>query len=178
LKQYRDTSRKEEGNVGIEVFEQIGRPGHFVIVEMWADQKALDAHELTSHTTRLHSTLEPVRVSDYDERPYNMLTIASAGAVMNPQAIYVIAHVDTTNPNTAQELLQHLATESRKDPGCLRFDVLQHATHNNHFTVIEAWHGGKALEDHVQTSHAREYRDSLHAISGGPLDERFYKLVS
>src|SRR5215831_5387135 len=177
LKQYRDASRKEEGYLRTESFEEIGRPGHLTFVEVWRDQKALDSHEMSASTKRFRDTLETVRISDYDERPYTALTIQPASNVMDAQATYVITHVDTLNPTSGQELLERLATASRKESGCLRFDVLQHASRKNHFTVIEAWKTRKALDDHVQTVHAREYRDGLHAISGGPLDERLYKLL-
>src|SRR5471030_450693 len=43
LKQYRDTSRHEDGYLRLELLEQFGRPGHFSIVETWKDQKAFDA---------------------------------------------------------------------------------------------------------------------------------------
>ena len=44
LRQYRETSRKEEGNVRLEVLQQHGRPTISVLLETWKDQKALDAH--------------------------------------------------------------------------------------------------------------------------------------
>ena len=50
LRQYREASRKEEGNVRLEVLQQHGRPDHFVLLETWKDQKALDAHGMA--TTR------------------------------------------------------------------------------------------------------------------------------
>src|SRR5215510_15379457 len=38
LRQYREASRKEEGNVRLEVLQQNGRSGHFVLLEMWKEQ--------------------------------------------------------------------------------------------------------------------------------------------
>ena len=61
------------------------------------------------------------------------------------------------------------------DGGNLRFDVLQHATRGNHFTVIETWSGQKALDDHAAATHTRQYRDELQPLTGSPLDERIYK---
>src|ERR671918_695184 len=40
LKQYRDASMKDHGAVRIDVYEEIGQPGHLVIVERWADASA------------------------------------------------------------------------------------------------------------------------------------------
>ena len=68
LKQYRDASRKDDGYVRLELFEQIGRPGHFAILETWRDQKASDAHGMAADAKQLLSTLQPIRSSGYDQR--------------------------------------------------------------------------------------------------------------
>ena len=52
LKQYRDASRGQDGFMRAEFFEQIGRPGHFAIVETWRDQKAFDAGLNNTTTAR------------------------------------------------------------------------------------------------------------------------------
>lgn len=179
LKQYRDTSRKEDGYVRFELLEQVGRPGHFAIVEMWKDQKAFDAHGMAPPVKQFLETLRPIRLSDYDQRPYKALTVASATAAGNGQAIHVVAHVDTVGGAQADApgLLKRLAEASRQEQGCLRFDVLQHTMRPNHFTVIGIWQSQKALDAHAAAPHTKQYRDGLQPISGSPLDERLYKGV-
>src|SRR5687767_8424792 len=49
LKQYRAASGRESADARVDAFEQIGRPGHFVVLEQWKDQATLDAHRLTAH---------------------------------------------------------------------------------------------------------------------------------
>ena len=80
LKQYRDASRKEDGYVRLDLLEQIGRPGHFAVVETWKDQKAFDAHGMAAPVKQFRDALQPIRLSGYDERPYKILTVASASA--------------------------------------------------------------------------------------------------
>src|SRR6266571_3492944 len=63
LKQYRETSRKDEGYGSVELFEQIGRPGHLAILETWTGQKAFDAHGMAAHTKKLLGQLESARLS-------------------------------------------------------------------------------------------------------------------
>src|SRR5262245_45317195 len=46
LRQYREASRQDEGNMRLEVLQQSGRPDHFALVEMWQDQPAFEAHGL------------------------------------------------------------------------------------------------------------------------------------
>lgn len=176
LKQYRDASRKEEGYVRLDVFEQTGRPSHFAIVEAWRDQRAFDAHGASAQK-QLRDTLQPIRVSDYDQRPYKTLAVGTAPATTNGQVVSVVTHVDVApNPQVAV-LLKRLAEESRQDEGNVRFDVLQHTMRANHFTVIETWRNQQALDAHVATAHTKQYRDELAPMTGSPLDERVYKAV-
>jgi quinol monooxygenase YgiN len=178
FKPYRDTSRKEEGFVRMELFEQDGRPGAFCIIETWASQRAFDAHAAAMHTKEWRSKLDPIRLSDYDQRPYKALSLIPAQAASNDRATYVIAHIDIGGQGTnAPELLRRLAETSRKESGNLRFDVLQHSVRANHFTVIEAWQNERSLGGHVAAAHTRQYRDALGPIAGSPVDQRIYKAV-
>ena len=179
LRQYRDTSRREDGYVRFDVLEQVGRPGHFVIVERWRDQKAFDAHGMAAHVKPFRDAFQSIRLSDYDQRPYKTLTVASATAVANGQAVYVVAHVDTVGGSQADApgLLTRLAEASRKEPGCLRFDVVQHTMRANHFTIIEIWENQKTHDAHAAALHTKQYRDGLQPMSGSPLDERLFKAV-
>lgn len=176
LEQYRDASRKQDGLVRVEFFEQIGRPGHFAIVETWRDQKAFDARDVAAQK-QLLGALQPIRVSDYDQRPYKTLTTAPGSASTSRQAVYVIAHVDVTPSPQVPLLLRRLAEASRQEAGNLRFDVLQHTMRANHFTVIEGWRSQQALDSHVAAAHTRQYRDELQPMTGSPLDERVYTSV-
>jgi len=177
FKQYRDTSRKQEGFLRFEAFEQVGRPGRLAVLETWTNQKAFDAHAAAPETKEWLSKLDPIRLSDYDQRPYKTLTQGSPSAA-NERATYVITHVDIGGQGTnVLDLLKRLAETSRKEDGNLRFDVLQHAMRANHFTVIEAWQNQKALDAHAAAGPTRQYRNGLGPISGSPLDERIYKVA-
>jgi quinol monooxygenase YgiN len=177
FKQYREGSRKDDGFVRFEFFEQVGRPGHLSIIETWANSKAFDAHTAAAHTKEWRSKLDSIRLSDFDQRPYKTLSLSTPGpGAANDRATFVITHVDIGGQGTnAADLLKRLADASRKEEGNVRFDVLQHTMRANHFTVIEAWQNQKALDTHAAAKHTREYRDGLNPIAGSPLDERIYK---
>ena len=86
LKQYRDASRKDDGYVRIELFEQVGRPGHFAIVETWRDQKALDARGRGAEAAAGRAPADPrqrlrsAALQDLDGR-------ASAAAAEQPRGL-------------------------------------------------------------------------------------------
>jgi quinol monooxygenase YgiN len=178
FKQYRDASRKDEGFVRLEFFQQVGRPGHFAVIETWANPKAFEAHAAATHTKEWRSKIDAIRLSDYDQRPYKTITTGPAPSAPNEKAVYVVTHVDIGGQGTnAPELLKRLADASRKDEGNLRFDVLQHAMRANHFTVIEVWRNRQALDAHAAATHTRQYRDGVGPIAGSPLDERIYEVA-
>ena len=176
LKQYRDASRKQDGFGRLDLFEQIGWPGHLAIFEVWRDQAAFEAHNAAAQKALL-DTLQPIRVSGFDQRPYKTLTVAPAGPPAASGSISVVAHVDVSQDPRVPVMLRRLAEASRQEPGNLRFDVVQHTMRANHFTVIETWRNQQALDAHTATVHARQYRDELQPMTGSPLDERVYKAV-
>jgi quinol monooxygenase YgiN len=177
LKQYREASRKDEGYVNIELFEQIGLQGHIAVLETWNDQKALEAHASAPHTKQMQSKLEPIRLTEYDQRPYRTLAGGPAPAA-NDRAISVLTHVDIAGPaGEGPAMLRRLAEASRKEEGNLRFDVLQHAMRMNHFTIVETWQSQKALDAHAAAAHTKEHRNGMLPMLGSPRDERFYKVV-
>jgi quinol monooxygenase YgiN len=175
LEAYRDELRRQTGCIAVELFAQVGRPGHFAVLETWRNQAALDARDGAAKKA-LMEALAQIRVSDYDERPYKPLTLAAdkGAGPGRTQGVFVIAHVDVAPNTEAPALLQKLAEASRQEPAGLRFDVLQHAQRANHFTVVEHWQSQTALDTHVSAAHTRAYRDALQPLTGSPLDERTF----
>ena len=176
LKTYRDTSAREGGHIRVDVFEQVGRPGHFAVVESWRDQGAFDAHAGSPATRQFQQAIEKIRVSGYDQRPYKALSVATPRASAG-SAVHIVSHVDFAGAGAlaaAPGMLQQQAEASRREQGNLRFDVLQHAMRANHFTVVESWASQAALDAHAAANHTRQYRDTLQPITGSPLDERVY----
>jgi quinol monooxygenase YgiN len=179
LRQYRDASRREAGVLRLELLQRTGRPGHFVLLEEWRDEKALEAHQRADHTRRFRDALEGLRVSPYDERRYSGLAVGSPAPATAGSATYVVTHADAVpaGKDEAVRLLTRLVEASRRERGHLRFDVLQQDSRQNHFTVVEMWNDPKALEAHVSSAQTRQFRDDFQALSGALWDERRYNIV-
>jgi len=176
LRRYREAIGKTASSTRIEIFEQSGRTGHFVVVETWRDQAAFDARDSAARS-QLAGALAPIRVSGYDERTYKNLATAPAVTAPSRGTLYVISHVDVLPNPEVPEMLKRLADASRKEDGNLRFDVVQYSVRPNHSTVIEQWRDQKALDAHVATAHTRQYRDEIQPLTGSPLDERVFTAV-
>jgi quinol monooxygenase YgiN len=67
-------SRQEAGNALFLATVQPNRNNHFTIIELWKDEKALDAHAVAEHTKKFRDTFGPFSGALFDERIYKSLT--------------------------------------------------------------------------------------------------------
>jgi len=178
LKQYRDASRKENGNMRADIAQEIGRTNRFVVLEIWKDQAALDAHGKAAGTTAFRDKLKTIQNAPYDERVHNGFNVGPNGPVAKG-AVVVVSHVDVPPPKKDEVIaaLNPLAEASRKGGGNQRFEVVQQTSRPNHFTVIESWKDQKAYDGSRSADAQRQFRDKLGPILGALYDERVYRAL-
>jgi quinol monooxygenase YgiN len=178
LRQYRDATRKEAGNVRTGVGQEIGRANRFVVLESWMDQAALDTHGNSAATTAFRDKFKAIQNAPYDERIHSGLTIADSPAGVKG-VVYVVSHVDVPPPKKEEVIaaLNPVADASRKDASNLRFDVWQQTSRPNHFTVVEAWKDQQAYDARGSASPQRTFRDTLGPMLGALYDERLFKTI-
>lgn len=71
LKTVAEESRKDEGNIRYEVFQESSpRTNHFTVFATWRDAKAFESHEVTAHVRRFREALAPMLGAPYDDRLY------------------------------------------------------------------------------------------------------------
>jgi quinol monooxygenase YgiN len=73
LKQLAEASRKEGGNLRLDVLQQDGRANHLPLVEAWRDGDAQRAHAMAEHTRAFRAKLVPLQGALYDERLYALI---------------------------------------------------------------------------------------------------------
>jgi len=176
-KQYREATRAEKGNSGIDVVQEIGRPSRFVILELWKDQSSFEAHEKGGPTAQFRSKLKAIQNSPYDQRVHQALAVDPRAWPAARGTVSVVTHVDVPPPrkDETEAWLKRVAEESRKDDGNLRYDVFQQtAGRTNHFTIVEVWKDRNAFESHGTKPHTRQFREALAPMLGAPYDERLY----
>ena len=180
LRQYREASRKDEGNVRFEVLQRIDRPNQFVIVAAWKSAKAFEAHAAAGPARDVRAKLQPLQASPSDERLHNDLAVGPAPAADGGAAVFAVTHVDVIPPrkDDSLPLLKKLASDGRAEAGNLRFDVIQQVNRPNHFTVMEAWRDRAAFDAHGMTAPTRQFREQLGPMSGALYDERLYLLLN
>ena len=179
LKQYRDATLKESGNMRTEVAQELGRPNRFVVLEIWKDQAAADAHGKSASTGAFRDKLKTIQNGPYDERVHNAFAVGPNEPVGAKRAVYVVSHVDVPPPKKDDVIaaLNPLADASRKGDGNIRFEVVQQTSRPNHFTVIEAWKDRKAYDARGTAAPQRKFRDTLGPMLGALYDERIYRPI-
>ena len=175
-RQFVEASRKEAGNMGFEVLEEIGRPNRLAILETWRDKQAYDAHDTAATTTAFRDKLQPLLIGGTGIRVFGGLSIAAPTARPGPQTLHVLTHVDVfpAGKDQAAALVTALAEANRKMPGNLLFDVLQVDGHPNHFTLVQGWGSRKAFDDSLMAASTRDFRQKITPLEGALYDERLY----
>jgi len=105
--------------------------------------------------------------------------VAAQEPAKGGKGVYVVTHVDVTPNFTADatKILREFAAESRKDPGVVRFEVLQQDSRANHYTVVEVWLTRQAFEAHSALEHTKRFREKLQPMLGSPFDERLHEIL-
>ena len=179
LKQFRDAVRKEDGNMRVEIAQEIGRANRFLILEIWKDQAAFDAHGKSPATTAFGEKFKALQNAPLDVRVHNGMAVADSAAA-GKVAVYVASHVDVPPPRKDElvTVLNPLAEQSRNVAGNQRFDVWQQTNRPNHFTVVEAWKDQKAYDARGSAAPQRTFRDKLGPMLGALYDERLYRVIN
>lgn len=95
------------------------------------------------------------------------------------QQVYGVTHVDTAGGSLLPRViaaLQEFTADSQKDPGVVRFELLQQEGHANHFTIYEVWRSRKAFDAHLAAAHTRAFREKIQPWLGSPFRERLHRL--
>ncbi len=73
--------------------------------------------------------------------------------------VYLLAEIEA-KPNHADSLLsllENLVRESRKEEGCVTYELLQDKEKPELFVMREQWKSQAILEEHQQTSHFQNF---------------------
>ncbi len=178
LKQVREACRADPGNLRCEIAERLEQQNQFVVLEIWKDQKALDAHGTNAAATAAHDKIKPMLESPYDVRIHRGLSVAPPQSPPSGRITYAVTHVDVIPPRAADAvtLLTKMAEASRNEPGNGRLEVLQQLNRLNHFSVVEIWPNRKVFENHAASPAIIAFRNELQPMAGALYDQRLYKV--
>lgn len=98
---------------------------------------------------------------------------------MQDQAVRVVARV-VARPGKEDELrvlLQGLVEPTRREQGCVVYELLQNTTDSTDFTFVEEWNSDADLDAHLQSPHLQHARVRLPDLAATDPDIRRYTVV-
>ena len=98
---------------------------------------------------------------------------------MPDQALRVVARV-VARPGKEEELralLRGLIEPTRREPGCVTYELLQNKAEPTDFTFVEEWNSEADLDAHLQSPHLRNARLRLPDLAAADPDIRRYTVV-
>ena len=70
------------------------------------------------------------------------------------------------------------AAASIREPGCVRFDVVQEAGDATRFLLVEVYRGQAGAAAHKQTAHYQTWRDTVAPMMAEPRTSKSYATVT
>lgn len=86
----------------------------------------------------------------------------------------------TARPEKIEELkvlLSGLIDPTRREKGCISYQLLQNRADPTDFTFIEEWEGDDAIDDHFDTPHVKEALAKVPSLLAREPDIRIYSLI-
>lgn len=90
--------------------------------------------------------------------------------------LHVVARI-VARPDTIDEVRQVLSgmiAPTRREDGCLKYELYQNAVDPTDFTFVEEWTDGAALDKHAAAPHIAGVQARLRQITAVPTDVRKY----
>ncbi len=87
----------------------------------------------------------------------------------------------TAKPDKVQELksvLVELVAPTRKEPGCLSYEIFQNNTDPCDFAFIEEWRDAAAIDAHWASAHVQAALAKGVPLLAGPPDDRRYSRIA
>lgn len=92
----------------------------------------------------------------------------------------IIARISSTAAGAEQlrDILTALVGPSRKEPGCLSYELFQDDENPQDFITVERWTDNQAADAHLATPHvALAIGQATHLLGQPPLIHRFTQLA-
>lgn len=88
--------------------------------------------------------------------------------------MYVVSYIETAPDAavTASGVLRQYADAARKQPGNVRFDLLQRLARSNQFVTLASWKDRSAYDTHVAASDSTMFRDKIKPYLISAVDDR------
>jgi quinol monooxygenase YgiN len=98
---------------------------------------------------------------------------------MPGMSLRVVARIKARAETVSEvrELLSSLVEPTRKELGCITYELLQNTKDATDFTFVEEWESDEALASHLASDHLKAIGPRLQPVVARPPDIRTYSVV-
>lgn len=98
---------------------------------------------------------------------------------MNQESVRVVAKIEALpgKAKVVREILGKLIEPTRKEAGCITYELWQNRANDMDFTFVEIWSSEAALDAHAASQHLEDVAAELHGLVTRPADVRRYDLI-
>ena len=98
---------------------------------------------------------------------------------MSASPLRVVARIKAKSETVGEvrELLCALVEPTRKESGCVSYELLQNREDPTDFTFIEEWESEPAFESHAASDHIKAIGPKLQSVSADTPDIRTYLAI-
>ncbi|MGD0121230.1 MAG: antibiotic biosynthesis monooxygenase [Candidatus Limnocylindrales bacterium] len=166
-----DESRREPGNVRFDILRSVDDPALFVTYMAYRDEASARAHTSTAHLLAFREEVADWMVVPRENVRYDGLfpadvqdagtggTAPPRGGPMYVTMVYV--HVKPEHVSDFIESIRPNHEGSIREPGNLRFDILESVDDPTRFIAYEAYADEASAWAHKETSHYLRWRDQV-----------------
>ena len=105
---------------------------------------------------------------------------AEEGELMPASPLRVVARIKAKPEKVGEvrELLRGLVEPTRREFGCVSYELLQNREDPTDFTFVEEWESDAAFESHAASDHIKAIGPKLQPVVTDPPEIRTYFAVS
>ncbi|WP_379969886.1 putative quinol monooxygenase [Epilithonimonas sp. UC225_85] len=79
-----------------------------------------------------------------------------------------VIHIKENSMMDAIELLKKLVIESRKETGCVQYDLFEDNRNKGVFFIHENWESSEDLHNHQVSEHMMKFREGISSLLENP----------
>ena len=97
---------------------------------------------------------------------------------MNKIAVVAMFTAKTGKENALEEELSKLVSPSRKDDGCISYDLHRNSDDRSVYIFYERWESKELLDQHLAQPHLTAFGEKVGELLDGPSDVKILEILS
>lgn len=168
LKDLVKSSKKDEGCLSYNIYQDIEKPSNYLFHEVWANKEALAAHQKSPHFKYFSAKKDSMILGgmkvDRFERSEARMPKSSEGSFVLFARIKALQGKE----NELHKVLESLITPTMAEPGAEHYELHRHNQERNKFLFHETWTTVPHWDDHMKTKHLVDFLKIIdNYVDGG-----------